>query len=465
MVRTRLLYTLFCLPVFLAGQGQSVKASFNQMKDHPAFSGTSIFCYIGSTNGAAIFGYREDQRGVPASSIKPLTAGWLWLEKGSDYRWQTEIRFKGKLDPQGTLEGDVWIVPSGDPTLASEHSNGKGLGPLLANIHRALYDCGIRCVNGSLYLFTGGLEGPAVPGAWSREDAGNYYGGGYWPLNIMDNTYRLCFTGRKQTGDRPQIITIEPPIEDLTLRNNVRIGPPGSGDQAYIFGGPEAFEKVIYGTIPPGNGPFCIKGAIPDPPSFFLDTLVSFCEKKGLQIGLASQVEYLDTARTKIAWAYKSESLQQILPVTLEKSINLYSDAFMMALADGETKAIHREASGLAGRIASVSPGPAVLLNDGSGMSPANGITARQMAANLVYFYHHMKEWSTFAGAFPRDAKVPSIHWKSGSMSGIQTYCGYILRDEREPLVFSIMVNQIAPGDRAQVRERMQTFIRSLTGP
>lgn len=458
------MWLMLCLPVYLAGQGQFVQAGFNQMMDHPAFSGTSISCYIGNTNGVTVFGYREDQRAVPASSMKPLTAGWLWLEKGPDFRWLTEIRFKGKIDQQGTLDGDVWIVPSGDPTLASEYTNGKGLGPLLADIHRALYERGIRCVNGTLYLFSGGFEGPAVPGAWPREDAGNYYGAGYWPLNMMDNTYRLCFTGRSKTGDRPRITTIEPPFKGLSFRNEVRTGPPGSGDQAYIFGGPEAHEKVIYGTIPPGNGPFCIKGAIPDPPAFFLDTLVSFCEKKGLQIDRASQVDLLDTARTESLWKYRSPSLQQILPVTLEKSINLYSDAFMMALADGEPKSIHREASGLARRIGSASPGPSVVLDDGSGMSPANGITARQMAANLAFFYLQMKEWDLFVSAFPRDIKDPSIRWKSGSMSGVQAYSGYILREEREPLVFCVMVNQIAPGDRAQVRERLQAFIRSLTG-
>lgn len=464
MVRIWLLWLLFILPVFLAGQGQSVQDDFNQMMDHPAFSGTSIFCYVGNTTGVAIFGHREDQRAVPASSMKPLTAGWLWLEKGPDFRWQTEIRFKGKIDQQGTLDGDVWIIPSGDPTLASEYTNGKGLGPLLADIHKALYERGIRCVNGTLYLFSGGLEGPAVPGAWPREDAGNYYGAGYWPLNIMDNTYRLCFTGRNKTGDRPRITNIEPRIKDLSFCNEVRIGPTGSGDQAYIFGGPEACEKVIYGTIPPGTGPFCIKGAIPDPPAFFLDTLVSFCEKNGLQFDWASEVSLLDTARTESLWKYRSPSLQQILPVTLEKSINLYSDAFMMALADGEPKAIHREASGLARRIGSASPGPSVVLDDGSGMSPANGITARQMAVNLAFFYLQMKEWDSFVAAFPRDKKDPSIRRKSGSMSGVLAYSGYILREEREPLVFCVMVNQIAPGDRAQVRERLQAFIRSLAG-
>jgi len=56
---------------------------------------------------------------VPASSLKLITTLSAIDILGPEYRFETKISYSGKIDPDGTLNGNIYIVGSGDPTLGS----------------------------------------------------------------------------------------------------------------------------------------------------------------------------------------------------------------------------------------------------------------------------------------------------------------------------------------------------------
>jgi D-alanyl-D-alanine carboxypeptidase/D-alanyl-D-alanine-endopeptidase (penicillin-binding protein 4) len=56
---------------------------------------------------------------LPASTMKMVTAAAALALHGEDGTLQTQVLIDGVVSPRGTLDGDVYVVAGGDPTLAS----------------------------------------------------------------------------------------------------------------------------------------------------------------------------------------------------------------------------------------------------------------------------------------------------------------------------------------------------------
>ncbi len=74
----------------------------------------------------------------PASVAKSMTAAYGLDRMGPGYRFRTTVVSNGTLT-NGRLEGDLWLVGSGDPLLDTDHLN---------DLTRALAEAGLREVTG-----------------------------------------------------------------------------------------------------------------------------------------------------------------------------------------------------------------------------------------------------------------------------------------------------------------------------
>lgn len=460
-ISDRILFLICFAPIFpLLAQVGPEQQALNDFLAHPAVRSATVSACFLDEKGRSVAEFRAENRAIPASSLKPVTSGFLWLEKGSGYQWATTVGYRGYLDGEGILAGDLIIRPTGDPSLGSVYADNE-LGRLLESITDSLKSKNIFSIKGGIFVDVSAFSDNPVPGSWSREDAGNYYGGGYFALNVLDNAYTLCFEKREQEGQQPVISRCVPRV-DIRWQLQLLTGPAGSGDQAYIFGGPETRKKSIYGTIPAGEGEFCIKGAMPDPPRFFLDTLARHLSRAGISSNFFGAMPLADSDKMIELYTHRSPTLLQLLPVTLQKSLNLYTDAFLFAMAGTEANTWERAADKLAERIAmAAGEGEAPVLHDGSGMSPANGISSRQLAAALQYFHEKMPDHQVYLTCFPKDGER-TIWLKSGSMSGVQAYAGYIKKRNGSTIAFSVMVNQISEDESRSIREGLLRMIRAI---
>src|SRR5262245_53921281 len=97
-----------------------------------------------------LFSMNADKFFVPASTTKLITSGSALELLGADYRFHTRIYRTGEIKSDGTLDGDLILVASGDPNLSGrvteedtllfededhsyggENSRGVGKDPLL----------------------------------------------------------------------------------------------------------------------------------------------------------------------------------------------------------------------------------------------------------------------------------------------------------------------------------------------
>ncbi|AHM02932.1 D-alanyl-D-alanine carboxypeptidase [Roseibacterium elongatum DSM 19469] len=123
----------------------------------------------------------------PASVAKAVTTAYALDRLGPGYRFRTRLVTDGTLT-DGRLDGDLWLVGSGDPVFDTD---------ALAGMAGALADAGVREVTGQLRLAT-----DALPFIY-QIDPGQLPHAGYNPsisaLNLNFN--RVHFEWTRENGD------------------------------------------------------------------------------------------------------------------------------------------------------------------------------------------------------------------------------------------------------------------------
>src|SRR5256714_15273550 len=157
---------LLCSANVLHSQGPAAfPARMQAIMSRPEFAHSTFGIEFYSLDtGKALYQINPDKLMVPGSTTKLLTEGAVLELLGGDYRFHTRVYRTGPIKKDGTLEGDIVLVASGDPNLSGriqgdgtlvyenmDHSYGgsdsKGLGdPLLVikELAQQIADKGIR---------------------------------------------------------------------------------------------------------------------------------------------------------------------------------------------------------------------------------------------------------------------------------------------------------------------------------
>lgn len=120
---------------------------------------------VEAETGAVLFQRNPQRKFVPASNMKVLATTAALSLLGPEYRYQTDLWAAGEVDTrESTLDGDLVLLPSGDPTLSRRFypTARAPLDSLAAQVRRA----GIRTVTGSLVIDASAWDSTSVPESW-----------------------------------------------------------------------------------------------------------------------------------------------------------------------------------------------------------------------------------------------------------------------------------------------------------
>ena len=111
-----------------------------------------------------------------------------------------------------------------------------------------------------------------------------------------------------------------------------------------------------------------------------------------------------------------------------------------------------------------------LVLNDGSGLSRANAISANHFCALLSYMYKS-KSYADFKATLPvvgktgtvkgictKGAAAGRIQMKSGTLKGVKAFAGYVYSSSGKTLAFSISVNNFTCSSETLVQKMEQLF-------
>jgi len=423
---------------------------------------------------------------IPASSLKTVTTASAIHYLGADYRFRTDLQYDGTIAADGTLEGNIYIKGYGDPTLASpEMEEVLSLDELMATFVEAIKEAGIKRVNGKIVgdasHFTTAVSGDG----WQWSDLGNYYGTGAWGLTIHENLFYLHFQQTSRLRETPEITGTSPYVPNLLFINEVRSAGANTGDNAYIYGGPYDYTRFVRGSIPVGSGRFTIKGSLPDPAFFAAHYLMQFLEKSGIPTSKLVTTD-LEMRRTEEATrtidrttltSHFSPPLSAIIKRANHRSVNLYCEMLLRSIgvaeadrgSDSEGKdAIEKlwENKGL--------DTEGFFLEDGSGLSGRNGISAFQLAKIMQLTAKDPQIFPTFYESLPIGGVSGTVQYmfkgtpaagniraKSGSLRRVRSYTGYATTPSGKLVAFSVMANNFT-GSSGAMRRQLEKIMVAM---
>ncbi len=419
---------------------------------------------------------------VPASTQKLVTTATALEILGANRRFKTLLQYDGQLDTSyvsttivdstGTkevndtvivLRGNIYIKGGGDPALGSSITHKSGTeAAFLEKWVASIKAMGIDSIKGRVIGDAQIFSTEMIPTTWIWGDMGNYYGAGPCGLTVYDNMCRVEFASGSNAGDSTQIVCVKPYMPELRFSNHV-VASNTNKDNAYIYGAPYTDLRYVKGSIPKRKESFEVRGTIADPAYLIAFELEHALFQNGINIAQpASTIRRLmlegpveKQERTTIS-STRSPSVSQIVYHTNMRSVNLFAEHLLNHIG------IARYKSG-----STISGTNAVLkfweekgldvrgmyVNDGSGLSRFDAITAKQQVGILQYMTTS-KNYATFNKSLPVAGKTGTLksvcrktsaqgnlRAKSGYMSRVRSYAGYVTTKSKRKLAFSMILN------------------------
>lgn len=365
----------------------------------------SVGVYVKSMKyGDPLYSRNIHQPLTPASTMKIMTAEAALLYLGPNYRFSTQLLTDGKIVKSGTLQGNLYVVLSGDPSLTYDD-----LAELLESSLRAQQ---IYTIAGNIYIDNTAYDQRFYGPGWDGNDKQYCYGAPISASIINHNCPVVKMTSTKNYGRKSnkkrrittysvsQVVT-DVPDYNRTLFKNLAASL-----------GVRVYGSITFGTAPRG---------------------------------------------VSVIGEHRSKPLRELVVDMLKKSDNVIAGAIFKKIGQlynrqpGSWENSSYAVSQILARKANLNISGMRIL-DGSGLSPNNLATPAQMMQVLDHAYHHHSIGYDFISALPisgmdgtlkhRMGNIPrKVRAKTGTISGVVSLTGYTVSADKEPLAFVIMIN------------------------
>ena len=427
------------------------------------------------STGKVIMSHNFQTSLAPASVFKILPTSISLELFGPDHTFKTELAYSGKIAADGTLNGNIYIIGYGDPCLGSanfsNHYNKNG--EMLGQWAKAIKDLGIKKINGNIIADASYFGKIQIPSTWVWEDLANYYGNPGSALNYKDNLYYVHFKTGYTDGSPAVITKIEPNNLDIELNNEV-LSSSTTWDESFIFYDIDKNTRTIRGTLPWKKNDFSIKGSIPNPELYIAKMFNLALSNGGISVSGTEKAIFESDKSTsrKIVLTTYSPKLSKIVEKTNMKSFNLYAEVLSHHIAKKLDKPYPQAVKSFWSSRGINTDG--LNIEDACGLSHFNTLTAQQMTQMLKYLRKEAKHGNSFYSTLPVagtsgtlsrycvGAKAQNrLHAKSGSMTRVRAYAGYILNAEGEEIAFCFIANNYTCNNYG-MRKIFENFFNSI---
>lgn len=396
--------------------------------------------------GEVLYTRNINQPMVPASTMKILTAEAALIYLGPDYRFSTQLLTDSNaVVKNGVLQGNLYIVLSGDPTLTYND---------LVELLLTLRSQKIQAIAGNVYIDYSAYDQKYYGPGWIEKDKGYCYAAPISASIINHNCLAFQVTPAKVPGRAAQVVTSSKYFLP-TIHNSVTT--KNSGSTCGIRLTKEANSEIaIDGCLSKSRYPIGISYVVTDIPEYNKALFKSAL--KQLQVNVyGNVVSGVTPKNASMLGQHASKPLHELVNEMLKKSDNIIAGALFKKIgqlysrAPGTWENGRTAVSNILAKHAGVNTSGLKIL-DGSGLSPENMATPAQMMQVLNFAYHHYGTSYEFISALPiagvdgtlkhRMYNISrKVRAKTGTISGVVSLAGYAMSKENEPLAFVIMIN------------------------
>ncbi len=420
---------------------------------------SSVGIYIKDIKAdTVVFESDADRTLIPASITKALTSATAMTVLKPDFVYETKVYTSGNIK-NGILQGNLIIKASGDPTLDSEQfPKKKGF---VSEIVRAVKAKGITGIEGKITLLRVNPdyqypEGPIDH--WGIDDTPWAYGAGIFDFNWSDNYFSYYPAKGTSNPDVPGL--------DCTIWKK----PLPSGFN--LIRGVYSTNLILTGADLLTDRKRRVNTSMPYPFDSFKVTL----EKELKSAGIAVTGKTLSPENRSLLLSHNSPSLGEIMKIMMFRSDNMFTEGVLRRFNSTPAKygdigdALNVEMNLWKER--GLHP-EYITVYDGSGLSRANQISPRFMGEMLEWMARSNMA-DTYVGLFPvaghsgtmknflaKTSLDGRLAMKTGSMSAVQCYAGYLLDSKGCPShVVVVMVNNFFCS-RSNLKAAISNFLLS----
>lgn len=425
-------------------------------------------------NGETLYSASPRQNLTPASCMKAVTTGLGFLLLGNDFQFGTTLAYTGTI-ARDTLFGDLLVIGGGDPSLGSELFPGQAEDSLFSAISGLLGQKHIGYITGNLVGDATLFSDAPVHQAWDWEDIGNGYGTGVHGLNFNENKcsvtvdYRPDGTLSVQWPDWFQRLGYSYRIDQQPFRK-------GESPSVTLFVAPGGTEYTLTTRLPQTRESYSVEAALTRPGWLLIHKLSEWLRQRGIRYGGTLQMAGPDQrAPATVAGKLFSPPYTAMAKETNELSHNVMADAICKTIGLKIT-GNGTFASGafvMDSLLRNALPHtPSFRLLDGSGLARANALSAAFFCDFLSMMYKSACFDSYYASLTGVDSQAystflrnvstrNSLRLKSGSMTGVRCYTGYVRSKSGRMVAFAWMLNGYT-GNGTDARTEAEKWLRQL---
>lgn len=373
------------------------------------------------SSGKVCFESNSTKALVPASITKSLTSASALSILGPEFKFTTTVDLNYSSLKKGVLRGELIVNASGDPTLESEFfKENRGFCDSIAS---RLWAMGVREFYGTITV-NDTMPDQGQVDSWTIDDTPWAYGAGHYGLNWKDNTVWLW----PATGET------KPVIPDFKIQKHYSKGTNlkrGFGSNTIHVYAP---RKTL------ANKKWRVTTTMPYPDKSFVIELKNALEEYGIKY-VKSDFKRSSKNKTKSLYKHNSPSIDDMLRSLMVRSDNMFAEGMLRALVPGGARedCVAKELELWQGRGLDTEH---LTIRDGSGLSRADRISPLFMGRMLEWMIKSpMKD--RYLAYFPLSGNDGTMRnfckdnrlcgrlaFKTGSMSGVQTYAGYAIDAE-----------------------------------
>lgn len=451
-------FTAVTSSLFAQNIRTGIQEAFNQFQNQESLKNaiSSLTVFDGKT-GQTIFAANENIGLATASTMKVITAATALDFLGKSYQFKTTLYYTGSIDENGVLNGNIIVSGTGDPTLGSDRYPETNAAIVLNKWITAIQNAGIRSINGAVIADDRLYNGNQIPGGWIWTDMGNYYGAGISSLNWRENAFGINFSPSNKVGAKAEIIQDATRAPYLNIINETTTGKAGTGDNVYAYSAPYSTKIFVRGSYGQDLKK-TIELASPDAAYDLAFQLNEGLNKQGIVAiqppATGAKMDSIDVSQKQTLDVHLSPTMDKIVYWFNQKSINLYGEALLKAIAyttagktgtDDGANYIQKYWNAKLG----IKPGE-INSVDGSGLSPQNRVTT--LAMNKIMQYAQKQNWyPVFYESLPT---YNEMKMKSGTIAGALGYTGVHTAKNGQSFTYTLLVNNYS-GSGANMRRQM----------
>ncbi|UOE42041.1 D-alanyl-D-alanine carboxypeptidase/D-alanyl-D-alanine-endopeptidase [Chryseobacterium suipulveris] len=389
--------------------------------------------------------YNENASLIPASTTKLLTTDTAMKLLGEKFRWITQLEYSGNIDENGTLNGNLYIVGSGDPSLGSSKAGASSYSAIISDFIAEIRNKGIKRVNGDIVLQTAVFKVnkmEKLPANIVWLDNGSYY----LPVGT---TYE-----------------INPQNEKLIAKQS----NPFVENKNFYYVSPYINQMVYADKFEGGY----LTTKLPEVPAYLANNLRANMVKRGIGVSgkVVSKLTDLNPEKRETITSYSSPTLADIVYYTNQHSDNALAEATLRMVGfqkDGDQTLESGRNVVLQHLTAEGFDTKGLNYMDGSGLSRNNLVTPISQVKFLTNLMNE-KYYKSYFESLPIAGQTGTlkksfygsgngqIFAKTGTLNKVKTLAGYMKTYSGKTLVFSLLINNYG-GSVDQVKNRMEQIL------